>query len=297
MTDRWGVGLLVTTVLVVLSGSAIAGVAGTTDVRVEPERTTVNTGETVTMALFVTDAANGVGAFDVTATVEDGAVAIVEEINVVGEPAFVDEAYENENASVRITASGLNTSDRGSVSILEVRLRARSPGQTDLNVSVTALGDEDGSEYEVQSVRSGRLDVEQSADGTDRSTPSPTPPRTASHSPATAESPTNSPTTTAGTSESPVETTMGETTAASTEAPSETATPTGNFTTQEPDPSLPESTDTSTLSPRETEPAAEDEANGDSGDNNSSIGVPLAVIFGVVLVALVASGAVWYSRT
>jgi hypothetical protein len=130
-------------------GSGLASAAGATTVELSPGDRLVETGETTTVAIEVGTVDNGVGSFDLAVGVANGTVADVASVAVSGSPRFVDREYDADDDEVRVVASGMDTSDSGTVDVVSVTLEKDADGTTDVTLSVSALGDESGDDYDV----------------------------------------------------------------------------------------------------------------------------------------------------
>ncbi|EMA27112.1 hypothetical protein [Haloarcula japonica] len=146
--------------------------AGTTSVVVQPSTDTVTVGNTTTVDIVVTSATDGVGSLDIDITSTNGSVATVSNTTVAGNPETVQTSQEAN--SVRIAATGMDTADSGSTSVVSVTLTGEAVGTSNVDLTVAAVGDEFGNAYNVTSVRDGTLTVE-SGDNTTTPTETPTP--------------------------------------------------------------------------------------------------------------------------
>jgi hypothetical protein len=130
-------------------GSGLVSAAGATTVDLSPGDRLVETGETTTVAIEVAAADDGVGSFDLAVRVANGTVADVESVAVSGSPGLVDREYDADDDEVRVVASGMDTGDSGPVDVATVTLEKVADGTTDVTLSVSALGDESGDDYDV----------------------------------------------------------------------------------------------------------------------------------------------------
>lgn len=145
-TRPTGVALVVVATLVV--GTATAGAAGQTAVRLSAEEP-LTVAETTAVDVVVDDADGGVGAYNVTVTLADPGTARIVDVTLHGDPS--DETAEVDVASDGSSATAIaalaDTDDTGSVTVVTVTLRGGEAGATDLDLTVTALGDETGHSY------------------------------------------------------------------------------------------------------------------------------------------------------
>lgn len=135
-------------VLVLLTAVTTASAAGETTVRLAAEdRVTVS--GTTTVDVVVDAADGGVGAYNVTLAVADPATAEITGIELHGDPAeeTARTAVAADGSSATAVAALADTNDTGSVPIVTVTLRGVEAGATDLDLTVTALGDERGHSY------------------------------------------------------------------------------------------------------------------------------------------------------
>lgn len=148
-------------VVAVLAAVPVAIAAGPTTVSIDPPSTTVEPGATTTVDIVVDDATGGVGAYNLTVSIPDPAVVTVDGIDIAGDPTMQDTNITDDR--VRVEVIGLDTSDKGSVDVLSIVLRAGdSPGtSTDLSVSVAALGDETGNSYTIQDTAGATISVQE----------------------------------------------------------------------------------------------------------------------------------------
>jgi hypothetical protein len=136
------------------------GTAGVTSVALSPMNATVVTGERATVQVVVETAAGGVGAQNITVRTNT-TVAMVEDTEPRGSPseATANTIYGADNASVTIVMAQADTADVGAVVTATVSVAGRTVGTTDLNLTVTALGNETGTSYVVSSVTNASVTV------------------------------------------------------------------------------------------------------------------------------------------
>ncbi|MCU4802361.1 hypothetical protein OB920_18450 [Halobacteria archaeon HArc-gm2] len=149
-------------VVLVLSGSVAA--SGTTDVMLSPETETVEPGATVSYDVVVEDASGGVGSFDATVATNDSDVATVQNVSYPSDPAYSQ--HPNGDDDAQLAASGMETLDDGPVRIATVTVATAEAGVVRLSLSVSALGDENGSAYTVGETQGRTLVVGDQATAT-----------------------------------------------------------------------------------------------------------------------------------
>ncbi|RLM32590.1 hypothetical protein [Haloarcula sp. Atlit-120R] len=155
--------------------------AGTTSVVVQPSTDTVTVGNTTTVDIVVTSTTDGVGSLDLDIASTNGSVATVSNTSVAGNPETVQSAEEANG--VRIAATGMDTADSGSISVVSVTLTGKAVGTSDVDLTVAAVGDESGTAYNVTSVRDGTLTVESGENTTETPTRTPTSTETPTETP------------------------------------------------------------------------------------------------------------------
>lgn len=154
------------TVATLVVASAVTGAiaipavaAGATDVSIAPQQPTLSTGEKVTVNVVVENADNGVGAWSGTVNVTSGDVADITAANLQGNPSDAVSTVDiaSDNNSVYFDAALADTNDTGAVDIVSITLTATGEGETALDLSMSALGDEQGSSYTIDTVADGSL--------------------------------------------------------------------------------------------------------------------------------------------
>ncbi|AUG49388.1 hypothetical protein BVU17_17510 (plasmid) [Haloarcula taiwanensis] len=160
--------------------------AGTTSVVVQPSTDTVTVGNTTTVDIVVTSTTGGVGSLDLDIASTNDSVATVSNTSVAGNPETVQSSEEANG--VRIAATGMDTADSGSTSVVSVTLTGKAAGTSDVDLTVAAVGDESGTAYNVTSVRDGTLTVESGENATEAPTPTPTATETPTETPAEEDS-------------------------------------------------------------------------------------------------------------
>ncbi|WP_420183051.1 hypothetical protein ACNO8S_19810 (plasmid) [Haloarcula sp. KBTZ06] len=155
--------------------------AGTTSVVIQPSTDTVTVGNTTTVDIVVTSTTGGVGSLDLDIASTNDSVATVSNTSVAGKPETVQSAEEANG--VRIAATGMDTADSGSTSVVSVTLTGKAVGTSDVGLTVAAVGDESGTAYNVTSARDGTLTVESGENTTETPTPTPTATETPTETP------------------------------------------------------------------------------------------------------------------
>ncbi|MEZ3118125.1 hypothetical protein RYH80_19600 [Halobaculum sp. MBLA0147] len=85
-----------------------------------------------------------------TTTVSTDSDAVeIESATLLGDPGTSDVTVADDGSSATLRGALMNTSDDGSVTVAEVTISASEPGNATLDLSVSALGDEDGDPYDV----------------------------------------------------------------------------------------------------------------------------------------------------
>lgn len=152
---RLAVVVLLTLVVAVTAG----GAAGSTTVRVTAEDS-VAVSETTTVDVVVDDADHGVGALNVTVALANPTVANITDVELKGNPSEKTSLVRiaPDGSSVTMIAALMDTEETGAVTIASVTVRAEHAGTTDVNLTVSALGDERGHSY-VTASKDTRLTV------------------------------------------------------------------------------------------------------------------------------------------
>lgn len=152
----------------VTSMSSLAVAAGSTSVTVAPAQSSSGVGESITFDIVIEDAANGVGAWEMQLNLTNETVADISSITLHGNPDLrTVNIGENQN-SVYFDAALADTEDTGSVTIATVTLKVRSAGETNLALTVDALGDEAGNSYSVAGITNGALSTRSDSSSSDR---------------------------------------------------------------------------------------------------------------------------------
>jgi hypothetical protein len=159
-----GVGLLVAVVVLSLPvgfvGSTAA--AGDTAVEIGPETQTIDAGTTSTVAINVTNADGGVGAYGFTLNTSATDTLTITDVELAGNPAQSNVEIASDGSGVTVSAVFADTADTGSVSIATVTIQGETAGTTDLTLSNLEVGDEDGNPYTITSTGDASVDVRES---------------------------------------------------------------------------------------------------------------------------------------
>lgn len=134
--------------------------AGSTGVTLEPTDSTVGEGNTTTLQVVVTDANGGVGAIDGEISVVDTSYATITDFRFLSQPDARDVSISNDGRRVSFRGALMNTDQTGDVAVGEVTIKGTYEGGTDVELSVSALGDESGDPYTVGATVDAAIDVE-----------------------------------------------------------------------------------------------------------------------------------------
>ncbi|ELZ79868.1 hypothetical protein C454_11713 [Haloferax gibbonsii ATCC 33959] len=161
--------LAVLAALVCLSAVAPPVVAATdTTVGFDADAATVEPDSTRTFDIVVDSADAGVGAYNLTVELDDASVGRITEVATPDgtDPRLRDVSYDERRTAASIGVIGLDTDDAGSVAVATVTVEtADATGDGALDVSVSALGDEDGNSYTVTDTSGLDLSVSESSGG------------------------------------------------------------------------------------------------------------------------------------
>jgi len=145
--------------LVVLLGGAVsvAAAASTTNVDATAETDRLSPGDTTAIDVVVENADGGVGAFEATVTLSDPGAASVADVTLYGDPSLSNVTERADG--VEVSSALADTQDTGRVTIATVVVSADEPGETEVDVTIDVLGDEDGEAYAVDTVDRPTLSV------------------------------------------------------------------------------------------------------------------------------------------
>jgi hypothetical protein len=153
-----GVATLVVAALVVLVATAgVVTAAGSTTVSITSRTDTVDVSETTTFEVVLESADGGVGVYSLDVALSDPSVATITGVEFGGSPNLTESNVEAGSANVR--AARADTADTGPVTVLTVTVRGKQAGSTNLSVTVNALGDEQGIDYDVTGTSGASLTV------------------------------------------------------------------------------------------------------------------------------------------
>ena len=169
-TQRRALTLLLATAVALAATGGFAGFAGaatTTDltVSITDGDDAIAPGETTTVQVAVADADGGVGAAEVGVELSDSSVAAITDVTVLNSPGSTDNNITGGGAAADVKYAFANSSDTGSVTILELTLQGDAGGSTDIDVTQNGqtgnlvVFDENGAGYEFDSVGSATLTV------------------------------------------------------------------------------------------------------------------------------------------
>jgi PGF-CTERM protein/surface glycoprotein (TIGR04207 family) len=136
-----------------------AGAAGQTAVSLSPDSTQVDVSNTTTFDVVVESADGGVGAHTTNVSLTDPSVAEITGVQLAGNPGLSDVSRASDNSSVSMSPALMDTDDTGTVTIASITVEGLTDGTTDLNLSVSALGDEGGTDYAVFNTNDATLTV------------------------------------------------------------------------------------------------------------------------------------------
>lgn len=133
----------------------------TTELRLAPRTATVARNGTVTYDVVLTDAYGGVGAVQGTVGVTNDTAAEITNASVNGgdEESLTTVNVSEDGSAVYFDGALLDTADRGGVVIATVTVKGTTPGETGLNLTIDAVGNESGVSYNVTAVEDGSLNV------------------------------------------------------------------------------------------------------------------------------------------
>jgi hypothetical protein len=137
------------------TGDALGLASG---VRLAPASQAVGASETTTFDLVVEDVTGGVGAYTATVSM-DPSVAGVTDVQLLGNPGQQTVDIAADNGSVTIDTALMDTADTGPVTVARITVEGNASGATAVNLGVSALGNETGSDYQVTNVDGASLTV------------------------------------------------------------------------------------------------------------------------------------------
>lgn len=161
---RLGVGLIIAVVVVSMPAGFISPTtaAGDTAVELTPETQTIDAGTTSTVAINLTDASEGVGAYEFTLNTSATDTVTVTEVELAGNPGQSEVDIAADGSGVTVSAFLADTVDTGTVSIATVTLQGETAGTTDLTLSNLEVGDENGNSYSITTTGDATVEVRES---------------------------------------------------------------------------------------------------------------------------------------
>ncbi|WP_134670172.1 PKD domain-containing protein [Halorussus marinus] len=135
--------------------------AGSTAVGLSPADADVVAGGSGTIDVVVESADAGVGAYELTVSVDDAATASIAGVQTKNNPIFQETTVAADGSSADITVVGADTSSTGAVTVASVTLDGLEPGETDATLSVDELGDGQGEAYDVTATNGAAVTVTQ----------------------------------------------------------------------------------------------------------------------------------------
>jgi len=135
--------------------------ASETSVSLSPESSEVVVDRNETYDVVVDNADGGVGAYELTVSLDNSSVASVTDVELGGGPDAKTQnvTFADDGSSVSVSAALANTSDTGSVTIASVTVEGVAEGSSDLSVDVQALGNEEGDSYTITDENGASISV------------------------------------------------------------------------------------------------------------------------------------------
>lgn len=133
--------------------------AGSTAVELTPAEATVDVSNSTTLDIVVTNADGGVGAYELTLELAGPDAARITEITRLGDPGIGSAEIASDGGSAAVDAGLMDTADTGAVTVARVTIEGEANGTTAVQLSVEALGDEAGANYDVTETRDATLTV------------------------------------------------------------------------------------------------------------------------------------------
>lgn len=128
----------------------------------EPSDQTVSSGTETTADVVATNVDGGVGAAELTLSVDDVAVASITDIEVQGDPQsdFVSTSVSPDGSTATVEYATADTADEGDVPIVTLSLQGADTGEAALSIDDAAAYDESGAPYEVSDTSGATVAVE-----------------------------------------------------------------------------------------------------------------------------------------
>jgi PKD repeat protein len=132
-----------------------------TVVSLQPADELVGVDGSATYDVVVENANGGVGGATFTVELADASMASITDVQVAGttENTFTDVQFAGDNSSVTVETAITDTADSGSVTIGTVTVTGTQDGTTAVDLTVSTLGDESGTPYNVTDVTDASLTV------------------------------------------------------------------------------------------------------------------------------------------
>lgn len=148
---------------------AVAPVAGatTTSVVISPANTDIEVGETTTVSVVVDQVDGGVGAWAGTLNVTGDSAIKIRGVQLHGDPGLRTVNISDSNESVYFDGALADTNQSGSVAIVSVTLEATATGESGLDLTMEAVGDERGNSYTITETVDGQVTVGNPVNGND----------------------------------------------------------------------------------------------------------------------------------
>jgi len=138
--------------------AAPADAAGATAVRLDAGTERIDVGERTTVDVVVSDTNGGVGAYNVTVSVDADTVAVADAA-VDGDADLTRVDVADDGSAVTLVVALADTADAGPQTIASVTVEAVAPGTTGVGLTVTELADEAGRTYGVTEATGTELTV------------------------------------------------------------------------------------------------------------------------------------------
>jgi len=130
-----------------------------TAIEVAPEESNTSVGGTTTYTVVVTNATDGVGAYEANVSVANASVGEITAVELLGDPGVSNVTVAADNASVQFSGAIADTNDTGRVGVARVTVRAMNPGETGVTTAVDAVGTESGVGYTITATTGTTLNV------------------------------------------------------------------------------------------------------------------------------------------
>ena len=143
------------------TGASVTVTEKSSSVSLSPTNSEIAVDDTATYDVVVDDADGGVGAYTATVSLDDASIAAITDVELYGDPAEQTSNVDiaGDGSSVAIDAALMDTDDTGEVVVATVTVEGVAAGSADLDVSVTALGDEGGNNYAITGTNGASITV------------------------------------------------------------------------------------------------------------------------------------------